>query len=824
MINRRTRFSVAIAGAAACVWSGVPIRAAVNEPFAIDPASAALEEVLVTAQKRQESINKVGLAISAVSGEALRDANLRSVADLAMIVPGLTFTQSGNDTPVYTLRGVGFYETTLAAYPDVTVYVDQVPLPFPALTRFPGLDLERVEVLKGPQGILFGQNSTGGTINYIAAKPTDRFESGVDVSYGTFERTSVEGYLSGPFSDTLKARLSARWDRGSEGWQESYHSPGPGAKLGEVDDFMARVLLDWDPSDQLSVELNLNGWTNKSDPPAGQYVSLNPQNDIATGAFGGLVPVAQFGPVLGEQYGVPADTSLRELVAPLFAYPFAPEDAQAADWYAANPPRADETNLQASIRADWQMTDDLTLTSITAYDDFERDNVVGDAGVNLMVLTFTQQLGTIDSFYQELRLANAGEGAWRWMVGANYERADVDETVEYGFINTTAATVYSNQPIFNMTDTFFQSAAYYSYQEMENYSAFSNVDFDVSERLTLKAGVRYTEADRANRACTVDPGDASLSGYFAALSGLLRFFSGMPPSPATIPSGGCIVLDQTTLLPIEEFDDELNEDNVSWRAGLDFRPSDSSLVYFNVAKGYKAGSFGAIAASTTRQYEPVTQESVLDYELGFKAELLDRTMSLTGAAFYYDYKDKQLRSKLIDVTFGILDALVNVPKSSVTGAELALAWRPVPQMDLSAAATYLDAQVDEYIGVNSQGSAADFAGAEVPYTPEWQLAASADYSWSLGTELTLTAGASATYHSETFSSIGSDPVSRIAPYTLLDLRLALEQNDGPWKVALWGRNVTDEYYWTNTVAVYDTTVRYAGQPATYGLTASFRFR
>ena len=88
----------------------------------------------------------------------------------------------------------------------------------------------------------------------------------------------------------------------------------------------------------------------------------------------------------------------------------------------------------------------------------------------------------------------------------------------------------------------------------------------------------------------------------------------------------------------------------------------------------------------------------------------------------------------------------------------------------------------------------------------------------------LTAGASATYHSETFSSIGSDPVSRIAPYTLLDLRLALEQTDGPWKVALWGRTVTDEYYWTNTVAVYDTTVRYAGQPATYGLTASFRFR
>ena len=206
-----------------------------------------------------------------------------------------------------------------------------------------------------------------------------------------------------------------------------------------------------------------------------------------------------------------------------------------------------------------------------------------------------------------------------------------------------------------------------------------------------------------------------------------------------------------------EFNARLDENNVSWRVGADFRANDRSLLYFNVAKGYKAGSFGAIAASTSRQYEPVRQESVLDYEGGFKLGLLGDTMSLTGAAFYYDYKDKQLRSKLIDVTFGILDALVNVPKSSVKGAELALAWRPVPQLNLSTAATYIHARVDEYTGVNSQGSAADFAGAKVPYTPALQLAASADYRWSLTDNLAMTLGGTVSHHSETFSSIGADP-------------------------------------------------------------------
>src|SRR6266404_2517776 len=185
-----------------------------------------LAEIVVTAEKRSESINKVGLAISALSGDSLRDLNIHSVQDLTQVVPGLTYAASLLDTPVYSLRGVGFYETTLAAYPDVSVYVDQVPLAFPVLTGNVGLDLERVEVLKGPQGILFGQNSTGGAINYIAAKPTDTQQAGIDVGYSRFATSTVDGFLSGPLTDTLAARLSFMSDQ-SGPWQHTYfRNPG----------------------------------------------------------------------------------------------------------------------------------------------------------------------------------------------------------------------------------------------------------------------------------------------------------------------------------------------------------------------------------------------------------------------------------------------------------------------------------------------------------------------------------------------------------------------------------------------------------------------
>jgi outer membrane receptor protein involved in Fe transport len=166
-------------------------------------SAAQIEEIVVTAQKRAESINDVGLTVQALSGEQLATQGITSVKDMVKAIPGLNYANSYYNTPVYTLRGVGFYENSLAAYPAVSVYVDEVPLVFPVFSSQAAIDVERVEVLKGPQGTLFGQNATGGTINYVAAKPSDTFETGADVSVNQYHQIDTSGFISGALSDTL---------------------------------------------------------------------------------------------------------------------------------------------------------------------------------------------------------------------------------------------------------------------------------------------------------------------------------------------------------------------------------------------------------------------------------------------------------------------------------------------------------------------------------------------------------------------------------------------------------------------------------------------
>src|SRR5690606_16513999 len=170
-------------------------------------ANAALEEIIVTANKRAESANDIGLSITALSADKLKDQKLVSLEAITAAVPGLVFANSQQNTPILFLRGVGSNESSLGAYPAVSLYVDEIPLPFAAMAADSSYDLERVEVLKGPQGVLFGQNSTGGAINFIAAKPTEELSYGGDLSYGRFNKIETNAFVSGPLADNVGARL-----------------------------------------------------------------------------------------------------------------------------------------------------------------------------------------------------------------------------------------------------------------------------------------------------------------------------------------------------------------------------------------------------------------------------------------------------------------------------------------------------------------------------------------------------------------------------------------------------------------------------------------
>jgi outer membrane receptor protein involved in Fe transport len=271
-------------------------------------------------------------------------------------------------------------------------------------------------------------------------------------------------------------------------------------------------------------------------------------------------------------------------------------------------------------------------------------------------------------------------------------------------------------------------------------------------------------------------------------------------------------------------DTHLNQHNVSWSGGLDWQATDAVLAYANVSRGYKAGGFPTLPASYTGALAPVTQEKLTDYEAGFKAQFLGRRLLVNGAAFYYDYTDKQLKSRIIDPIFGILTALVNIPKSTVRGSELEVHARPVTGLDISAAATFLDAKIDRFTGVNQVGQVDDFAGSSVPYTPKWTLTSGINYDHPLTDRWSGFVGAQISYRSETTAAIGSPSLYLMPSYALLDLQLGVQSQDGRWRVFAWGKNVMNRFYVNNVVELGDSVDRYTGMPATYGIAASYRFQ
>jgi iron complex outermembrane receptor protein len=744
----------------------------------------ALEEVIVTAQKRSELLTEVAMSINAVSGERLQDLGVTDVSQLEAVVPGFSYQLSNYGIPVYTLRGVGFYERTLGNAPAVNVYVDEVPLPYSAMTKGALLDVERLEVLKGPQGTLFGQNSTGGAINYIAAKPSADTEAGIDLTVGSFGQMDFEGYLSGKLTDQLLARVAVRSENRDE-WQESWtRSDENGAR----DLLTGRLLLDWLPSDDLRFELALSGWRDKSDTQAGQYVTFRPSRALASG---GNPPA--FAALAGNPQG----------------YPTPPTDNETADWDADFDLETDNSLFQGSLRADWNMSEDTTLTSITAYSDFSELTPVDTDSTDFKDQRTTRD-GAIQTFFQELRIAGQGGGSFDWMVGGNFGEDQVDELIHL-YIEAT------NNSVGPFRYNYFD---FVNNQDVETWAAFGALDYHFTETLTLQSSVRYTTQDRDFEGCLQDAGDGAIARGFTFLSQVV-LMSGAP----AIQPGECVTLTSpANPVPVDIIQTSLDEDNVSWRFSLNWEPSEGMLVYGNVSEGYKNGSFPSVPGVFAAQYAPVTQESLLAYEVGSKISLAEGRAQLNAAAFYYDYEDKQILGTTLFPIFGPLPILVNIPKSNIKGVEVELTVQPVVGLLLSGSVVYLDSEIEEDpIDPRSPfGVPTSFVGEEFPVTPNWQFIGDAEYQFPLADMMGI-AGVHYNYRDSTNATLGEDPLHAIDEYGLLDLRLGLAGVDDQWRVLLWARNLTDEYYWNNAFRSIDTVTRIAGMPRTYGITFSYRF-
>jgi outer membrane receptor protein involved in Fe transport len=834
------------------------------------PAASGSEEIVVTANKVQQRINDVAMSVQAASGKELTKLGITDTSQLTKVVPGFTFTPSFYGTPIYSIRGVGFQDTSLAAAPTVSVYSDEVPIPFSIMTSGAGLDVSRVEVLKGPQGVSFGSNATGGLVNYIANKPTDEFEAGATFSYSRFNTADLQGYVSGPLSDTLNYRVALRSLQAGP-WQRSYTRDD---EWGEKSMLQGRAALEWSPTESFSALLTFNGFIDKSDTQ---------------------MPALQGIAVLSPTSGL--DPRIRD-------YPVAPRDNRAADWGACvndspfNPPfittpvgavkpitstdcepaRNDNDYISVSLRMDYDLTPDITLTSLSNYQKFNRNTYIEGDGTIYQDYESNQQ-GEVKTIYQELRVGGELGDGGNWVVGANYEK---DETFDrflqtYGgsTANPTALPGSVLCAAFNCTGLDLTGVpAFYliplgptapiNIQETEAYAFYASGEYKLTDEFAIEAGVRYTSTKKNQQGCGLDGGDGSWSRVSQGIQNLLQVLNGTIPigtylAPGGVPGGlgvnlgpnACSTTGPGPLFHPQDFRDVLDEDNVSWKIGVNWKPVDGTLVYANVKQGYKQGAYPTVATSASSQLAPAVQESLLAYEVGLKSALFDDTLQLNVAAFYYDYEDKQLQGAVVDPVFGPLPKLVNIPESEIYGFEISAVWEPIEGLRLSPAVTYSKSKVlgcsgpeapagrdgcrgGQYFNFDGFSQLVNLTGQQFPFSPEWIAQIDVQYEWQVFDDMTGFVGFNVNYRDGTPGGFfNDDPVvgpgrnaqpfdiQFLDSYTLVDLRAGIQNEN--WSLQIWGRNITDEYYFNSSNHVNDVVVRYTGQPATYGFTLAYTY-
>ncbi|MBS0474669.1 MAG: TonB-dependent receptor [Proteobacteria bacterium] len=789
------------------------------------PAAARAEpvegEIIVTAQRRGESLNQVPMAVQAVTADTLKSLRVTDVRDLTAVAPSFTVSQSYQGVPTYTLRGIGFNTINLSATSTVGTYVDEVAYAYPIMNTGPMMDLERVEVLKGPQGTLYGRNTTAGLINFITAKPTDRFDAAVTADVGNYKTYNVGGHISGPIAEGVSARLAFRSDNSDEGWQISNSRD---ERLGKVRKYGLRGSLALDPAAGTHIDASVLWWRNKSDTVAGQGIGFTPATDPVSGTSASHLFNA---PGLATYISTHAPTSATQA-------DWAPEAGRSADVGTglglAGPLRENNEFWGLKLRIDQDLGAAMKLVSLTSYNHFTRNALSDWSGAPYEVL-LQNTVGNIKSFAQELHLEGKA-GATNWLVGGYYandkiidsNRTLLGQNANVGLIryygNTLLATPF-NSGGYTATQMAqaFRTYEDYGRIQTETWSMFANADWRLADQLKLTTGIRYTEDRQRYNGCSHDVNGNMLPNVNVVNRYL--FYSVYGVLAPQIAQGQCNTFDPATGT-FGEVRSTLSENNVAWRVALDWTPSPATLLYASVSRGYKSGTTPINAASIARQNAPVKQEKLTAYEVGAKLSLADHKVQANLSAFYYDYRDKQISTYFADPIYTALSRLDNVPKSKAYGAEAELILRPVRGVSIVGNALWLKTRVDNYNGTNAAGQPQNFDGAEFIYSPHFQGSVTVAYDTPVAERLNLNGALSLRYQGQSNTIFENLPLYKIDSFAVVNGSIGLKSEAG-WSVSLWGKNLFDKYYWSAVASNANVVVRFPNPPRTWGATLGFQF-
>ncbi len=774
------------------ILGGTALMAAVSA-LAQDRGSE-IEEIVVTAQKRTESLQEVPVSITVLTGKDIETYRFRDPEELAEFVPNMgNFPVTGAGTPVFSLRGVSMRDYSYNQASTIATYVDEVYKGNPSLLAVPLFDVERVEVLRGPQGTLYGKNTTGGAVNFITRRPGTENANYVSVGTGNYGLIEAETAVDIALSDRLAARLAGTYAK-ADGWLKNVN---PGVDDSHsIDQYGVRLSVLWQAGDD--VELMLRAATAKSDPVTQGVKNVNEYPPTWFGIYG---LYKQFG-------GTTLDNPTQE---GLGHYEIANED----DYK-----QLVETD-SVSLTLSWDVTEVFTLTSITSWDEgaalnsFEGDGVIHEAGNSFFEVEAEQ-------FTQDLRLTSNLEGAFNFVTGLYYANEELlssstisnfvdidynlDGSVDFNDCLDPMAVAFGFPPspagaaVEALFNSFGFSLAGFATlgcnwenrfdQEKASIAAYFDGTYALTEALTLRFGVRYTDDESDQR------------NFNAHLAGPDHV-----PVLGTINGGS---LDPLAFGPDQGFSDS----EMSGKIGLDFTLDNGTLLYGLYSRGYRGGAFNAQAFLSPIERNFVGPETLDSIEIGVKSSLWDDRVRLNAAAFRYDYKGQQI----IDVdnrTF--IASLTGLEDSEVTGFEVEAAIAFTPALRVNLGVGYLDAHINEG---TVRGN--DVSGLVLPFSPKWHLIAGLDWDvFSSGFGL-WTLHIDGNHRGGEISAVRTTAVKSDAQ-TRFNARLSLTGSDERWSASVWCKNLTDRKHTSMILSWAGTDPSMLRPPRTYGAEVTFRF-
>ncbi len=735
---------------------------------AADDESSDLEEVVVTAQFREQNVQDTPLAITAVSAEMLEARSQTNITEIASQAPSVTLKQQGagwGPSIAAYIRGIGTYDFNPALEPGVGIYVDDVYISSLTGSMLDLLDLERVEILRGPQGTLAGRNSIGGSVKLYSKRPTGESSGSFQATYGSRDRVDLRGTANFALTDNLFMRISGV-DKKQDGYVSriDYGCANPGnpygiasqvattagcviAKDSNVNFSAVRAALRWLPSDR--VEFNLSAdYTNDRRNPTG-VVLVGYRDDLLSAAAR-----ARIQPILDGNAANDAPGSA--FVVPRGSYynyasyynpsyngsGLATAGATPTPWLESRPTVGQFfEGWGTALEADFDLSDSLQLKSITAYRAYE-SGFSNDNDLSPLASSIGEGTLPFHAFTQEIRL-NGTHGAVDWTLGGYF----LDQQSRY---QSWQDLRYSSPLMFQQNDVV----------NVDTKAAFGQVIYNMSEQVVLTAGVRHTDEHKDYTYVRLNRDGSTGAPVVGQLNGTRSPFDGT---------------------------------NTDYRAAVQYKFNDDVMTYLQYSTGFKGGGI------TPRPFVPdqatdFGPETLKTWEVGMKADLFDRHLRVNSAVFFGNYDDLQLG--LQTCTGSVLPTpcgrVANVGSAEIKGFEMEAVIRPVAGVSIDASYSYTDFKYTDLTGAG--GIQLSFVA---PFMPKHKASVGAQYQFALASGATLSPRADWSYQSYIFTNGNNQLTNRIGSYGVANLRLVWGNSDGDLDVSLEATNITDKYYFNS---------------------------